>query len=827
MLLSHAGKFRRAFLRLLIAVPLIFTPARSVQSWFSPQQDAAPIWVIRAIPTGGYGVSDPKGLAFSARANAFLILDGSAHVTLVGMGEEAAEATILPTSIGDLLNVAFDRRTDSLVVFDHERAELTKIQADRDGFPDGSAPPVKFRLHALGVENSQGITVDPESGRIFILDNGNAQIVSVILHSSPGFDAQEAINSSEVQRISLKELGQGLLRGIAYNPSNGHVYVSEVEQKKLYELTQEGQVVSTFDLAVLGIHDPSAMVFAPSADNTDDPGIQDLFILDRGSPGETTLDSQIVELSFQDRAALPPGTTLLPTTLIQVIDTSNAAWNPSAPDPTGIDYWPLTGRLLIADSEVDEMPKYFVGANVYQATTSGALVSTCSTMSFTNEPTGLAINPNNNHIFFSSDSGDSIYEVSLGADGQYCTADDTVTRTNLNALYGITDAEDVAYGNNTIFVAGGVDAEVYRIPLGVNGILGGGDDGTMTHFDTGSLGFSDLEAIGFKGDSGTLLIASATKDEKYLGETTPAGSLLRAYDLAAYSELRHVEDVTHAPSSQNLGIKTLYITDRGIDNDNDPNENDGEVWEISINSPQTPGTWSVYGQGSVLHGITGDTPVVGDYNGDGRDDIAVFRESNSTWYIRGIGDFLYGAKNDIPVVGDYNGDGRDDIAVFRPSNSTWYIHGIGAFLYGAKNDIPVVGDYNGDGRDDIAVFRESNSTWYIRGIGPFQYGTENDIPVVGDYNGDGRDDIAVFRPSNSTWYIRGIGPSVYGKSGDIPVVADYNGDGRADIAVFRPSNNTWYIRGVGPFVYGESGDVPVAADYNGDGRADIAVFRPD
>ena len=112
------------------------------------------------------------------------------------------------------------------------------------------------------------------------------------------------------------------------------------------------------------------VTFAPSADHTDDPNIYDLFILDAGQvtqaaktglaasvvPLQQTASSgsQIVELSLEPAAALPPGTTLLPTTLVHVIDTSNAAWNPSAPDSTGLDYWPLTGRLLISDSEVEE-----------------------------------------------------------------------------------------------------------------------------------------------------------------------------------------------------------------------------------------------------------------------------------------------------------------------------------------------------------------------------------------------------------------------------------------------------------------------------------------
>jgi len=60
----------------------------------------------------------------------------------------------------------------------------------------------------------------------------------------------------------------------------------------------------------------------------------------------------------------------------------------------------------------------------------------------------------------------------------------------------------------------------------------------------------------------------------------------------------------------------------------------------------------------------------------------------------------YGLSGDLPVSGDWNNDGKDTIGVFRPSTRTWYLdyNNDGrvdkTVAYGLDTDLPVSGDWS-------------------------------------------------------------------------------------------------------------------------------------
>lgn len=256
----------------------------------------------------------------------------------------------------------------------------------------------------------------------------------------------------------------------------------------------------------------------------------------------------------------------------------------------------------------------------------------------------------------------------------------------------------------------------------------------------------------------------------------------------------------------------------------------------------------------VPHGVPAtievDPPVLprtrGDFDGDGRADVAVYRPATGNWIVDGSAGRRMrpkgGLPGAVPVVGDFDGDAISDIAGYRPSDGAWRIvrstdGGVETATLGGPGAAPAAADYDGDDKTDRAVYTPASGSWtsVLSSTGEAldaSLGGPGSIAQPGDFDGDGRADRAVW--ADGTWTILrstdgGTTTASLGAAGDVPVARDYDGDGRADLAVFRPLVAAWIVLGsasgdTSVTTFGQVLGTPVPADYDGDGRADLATY---
>jgi hypothetical protein len=247
--------------------------------------------------------------------------------------------------------------------------------------------------------------------------------------------------------------------------------------------------------------------------------------------------------------------------------------------------------------------------------------------------------------------------------------------------------------------------------------------------------------------------------------------------------------------------------------------------------------------------------------------VGVYRPTTGQWLLRtsntaGNSNFTFtfgGQPGDQPVAGDWNGDGRTDLGVFRDGTflrgvittstdcprcfTVTTVEPLDQLPFGQAGDRPIAGDWNGDGIDDIGVYRSSTSTFILRvpqksivfpchGCPPEtlttfttvtnQFGSVGDLPVTGDWDGDGRESIGVFHDGVfqvTNDFFETNGSSTFGFIGDLPLTGDWTGIGRRRLGLFHPSTAAMSLEtklGEGPdinFTFGSAGDLPVAGHW--------------
>jgi sugar lactone lactonase YvrE len=272
----------------------------------------------------------------------------------------------------------------------------------------------------------------------------------------------------------------------------------------------------------------------------------------------------------------------------ELVRESNTAWSTPSTDPTGLTYIPKS-NLLISDSEVDE-EGFWKQRNLFIANRMGALQKTRRLDKATVEPEGISWYPRNKTLFVVDDDKNAIFRFGRGSDGKIGTRDDKVRKLVNTLRYGSGDAEGVTWHSrrgklDMLIWIDSTDKRIYELKRGRDHRFGTRDDVMKRRFATSSFGrrFTDSDGVFFDRKTGHLF--SVSSSQHFVLETTLTGQFVQWIDMpfcrAAVNGCQGFSDLVFAPGTDG-SRRRLYLTDRGVDNDVDPAENDGRLYQVKL-----------------------------------------------------------------------------------------------------------------------------------------------------------------------------------------------------------------------------------------------------
>ena len=263
-------------------------------------------------------------------------------------------------------------------------------------------------------------------------------------------------------------------------------------------------------------------------------------------------------------------------------------------DASGITYHAPSGHLLIADSEISEYGEslapdgelVFQGFDIFEVQLGLAAEPRCYLTAAApdgrREPTGIAYNPLDGHVYVADDNQKKLYRYQFDGDVRFGEPLAQVS-TSVGGRY--SDPEGLVCDPKTgvLYVCSGTQEEkviMFRFDAEADSFEYLGEFPVHEHIQ-------DPEGIGFEPVTGNLFIVCRNG----IAEFRPDGRFVQYFDHAdipeAHTEGKLTGGLTFAPSSDpndHPDTWSIYMTYRGIDNGKFPEQNtlDGAVAELRL-----------------------------------------------------------------------------------------------------------------------------------------------------------------------------------------------------------------------------------------------------